>query len=271
MTKRSLGLLGLAAFALSAGAQDKVEPKDRILRLFLDEFIAVTPGTGQFPASFKMGTDDGPDSEKPVREVKFKQPFKMAKYEMTQELYEAIMGKNPSRWPGPRNSVEKISWHEATEFCKKATDAMRERKLLTAEETIRLPTEAEWEYVCRAGTTTPYSFGDKVADLGEYGWFTGNAKGNDPPVGKKKANPWGFYDMHGYIWEWVQDAWQPTYEGAPTDGSARDAKDAKERVGRGGAWTEKAENCRSATRGHWPADTRSDAIGFRCVLEKTGK
>lgn len=271
MTKRLLGLLALAFFTLSAVGQEKADPKDKILRLFLDEFIAVTPGTGQFPASFKMGADDGPEHEKPAREVKFKQPFKMAKYEVTQELYEAVMGKNPSKWKGARNSVELTSWHEATEFCKKATAGLRERKLLTAEEAIRLPTEAEWEYVCRAGTTTRYSFGDKAENLGEYGWFTGNAKGNDPPVGKKKANPWGFHDLHGYIWEWVQDAWHPSYEGAPADGSARDAQDAKERVGRGGAWTEKAENCRSATRGHWPADTRGDAIGFRCVLQKTSK
>ena len=100
---------------------------------------------------------------------------------------------------------------------------------------IRLPTEAEWEYACRAGTTTAYSFGDDVKQLGDYAWFKGNAKGNDPPVGKKKPNPWGLYDMHGYIWEWCADAWHPSYEGAPSNGSAWDAADAKERVIRGGA------------------------------------
>ncbi|MBL8798713.1 MAG: formylglycine-generating enzyme family protein, partial [Planctomycetia bacterium] len=230
MTKRLLALLSLAFCTGGALAQDKVEPKDRILRLFRDEFIRVTPGMGQFPAAFKMGADDGADSEKPIREVKFKRPFDMAKYEVTQELYETVMGKNPSRWKGPRNSVEVVSWHEANEFCKKATAELRTRKLIGEDEVIRLPTEAEWEYVCRAGTATRYSFGDKTEELGDYAWFTGNAKGNDPPVGKKKANPWGFYDMHGYIWEWVQDAWQPNYEGAPSDGSARENPQAKERV-----------------------------------------
>ena len=84
-------------------------------------------------------------------------------------------------------------------------------------------------------------------------------------MGAKKPNPWGFYDMHGYIWEWCADAWHPSYEGAPADGSAWQKEGAKERVMRGGAWTEPADRCRSAARGHAPAETRSDAIGFRCV------
>jgi len=255
-------LLLLTAFALPLAAADPKDRQDDVLKLFASEFVAIAPG------SFKMGSDDGPAAEKPVRTVTFKQQFRLAKYEVTQELYEAVMGKNPSKWKGPRNSVEVVSWDEANEFCKKATTALRARKLIGADESIRLPTEAEWEYACRAGTTTRYSFGDKADDLGEYGWWTGNAKGNDPPVGKKKPNPWGLYDMHGYIWEWVLDAWQPNYDGAPTDGSARGSKDAKERVARGGAWTEKADACRSAHRGHFPAETRSDAIGFRCVLAK---
>ena len=261
-------LLVLAAVALPLAAADPKERKDDILKLFVSEFATIAPGMANFPASFKMGAEDGRDNEKPVRTVTLKRPFKIARYEVTQELYEAVMGANPSKWKGPRNSVEVVSWAEANDFCKKATAELRERKLIGADESVRLPTEAEWEYACRAGTTTRYSFGDKDGDLGEYAWWTGNAKGNDPPVGKKKANPWGLYDMHGYIWEWVQDAWHPNYEDAPTDGSARDAKDAKERVARGGAWTEKADACRSAYRGHYPADTRSDAIGFRCVLTK---
>ena len=277
MNTRLICLASLALMAVSPVAdvpgspkdpKEKPDPKEVILRRFLDEFVALTPGTGQFPASFQMGSADGPDSEKPVHAVKFKNPFRLAKYEVTQELYEAIMGKNPSRWKGPRNSVEMVSWEEANEFCRKATAELRQRKLLAEGETVRLPSEAEWEYACRAGTATRYSFGDDVKLLGDYGWFTGNAKGNDPPVGKKKPNGWGLYDMHGYVWEWTLDAWHPSYEGAPADGSARDAKDAKERVARGGAWTEKAEECRSATRGRFPVETRTPAIGFRCVLQK---
>jgi formylglycine-generating enzyme required for sulfatase activity len=264
----ALPCFALAVCLVAADDKDKPDAKDKILRLFVEEFVAITPGTGKFPASFDIGSADGPDSEKPVHKVTFKSPFRLAKYEVTQELYEAVIGKNPSRWKGPRNSVEMVNWNEANEFCQKVTAELRQRKLIGADETVRLPSEAEWEYACRAGTKTAYSFGDKADELGEFAWFTGNAKGNDPPVGKKKPNAWGLYDMHGYVWEWVQDAWHAAYEGAPTDGSAREAKDAKERVGRGGAWTEKAEDCRSATRGHWPIETRSAAIGFRCVLAK---
>jgi formylglycine-generating enzyme required for sulfatase activity len=269
--KQSIPLLAallLALATLPASSQDKADPQQAILKRFFDEFVLLTPGKDKFPASFQMGSADGPDTEKPVHTVTFKYPFHMARYEVTQELWQAMMRSNPSKWKGPRNSVEKITWDEAVEFCKRATEQMQKLKLLGSGDIIRLPSEAEWEYACRAGTTTRYSFGDDVRMLTDFAWYTGNAAGNDPPVGKKKANPWGLYDMHGYIWEWCQDSWHPSYDGAPTDGSARDIKDAKERVARGGAWTEKAEQCRSAARGHWPAATRSDAIGFRCVLKK---
>jgi formylglycine-generating enzyme required for sulfatase activity len=261
----ALGVL-VAAFAGGGGASSQPADTDAILKRFADEFIPVTPGKGKFPASFVMGTEkDGPASERPAHKVTLRRPFALAKYEVTQELYQALTGKNPSRWKGPRNSVEKVSWDEAVAFCRKATQELRRLERLGKGEVIRLPSEAEWEYVCRAGTATAYSFGDDAGALTQYGWFTGNAKGNDPPVGAKKANPWGFFDMHGYVWEWCADAWHPNYEGAPADGSAWGAEGAKERVIRGGAWTERAERCRSAARGHAPAETRSDAIGFRCV------
>jgi formylglycine-generating enzyme required for sulfatase activity len=197
--------------------------------------------------------------------VTLQRPFAIARYEVTQELYEVMSGRNPSRWKGPRNSVEMVNWNEAQKFCRDTTAEMRKLKLLDEQEEIRLPTEAEWEYACRAGTTTRWSFGDKVADLPEHAWFNGNAKGNDPPVGKKKPNSWGLYDMHGYVWEWCQDAWHPNYEGAPADGSARDSADAKRRVLRGGSWADDAEASRSAFRREAAAEQRSDAIGFRCV------
>jgi formylglycine-generating enzyme required for sulfatase activity len=248
------------------GTGARQDPKaEAILKRFVDEFIPVTPGKGKFPAAFMMGSETGPKSEQPAHKVTLRKPFSMAKYEVTQELYQVIAGNNPSRWKGPRNSVEMVSWDEAVVFCRKVTQELRSRGLLDKGEVIRLPSEAEWEYVCRAGTTTAYSFGDDPKELTTYAWFTGNAKGNDPPVGVKKANSWGFYDMHGYVWEWCADAWHPTYEGAPDDGRPWSANDAKERVIRGGAWTETAERCRSAYRGHEPAGTRTAAIGFRCV------
>ena len=263
-------LLGLTVLAMTPSPTPAKDPdadaKNKILRLFLSEFVELTPGKGKFPASFTMGSDgDAPDTEKPAVKVKFAAPFSMARFEVTQELYEAVMGKNPSRWRGVRNSVEMVSWDDANLFCRKATAALRELKQLSDKEEIRLPSEAEWEYACRAGTTTRYSFGDKEADLKEYAWFKGNSKGEDPPVGKKKPNAWGLYDMHGYVWEWCADAWHKDHEGAPTDGTARAAKDVKERVVRGGSWNDGADAARSAFRQGRPADTRSDAVGFRCV------
>jgi formylglycine-generating enzyme required for sulfatase activity len=236
------------ALAAAASGEDPAAPdaKDRLLRRFADEFVTLTPGAGKFPASFRMG----PEGEKSQVTITFPKgtSFAVARYEVTQELYEAVMGRNPSKWKGPRNSVEMVSWTEASDFCRKATQEMKKRKLLGEGEVIRLPAEAEWEYACRAGTTTRYSFGDDAADLKDHAWFKGNSKGEDPPVGRKKANAWGLYDMHGYVWEWCADA-DPT----------------KERVLRGGSWNDEAERCTCAFRHHAAADYRSDTVGFRCV------
>jgi len=262
---------GLAA-ALTISGVERKSPADRkeaILKLFVEEFVPLAAGKGKFPAFFLMGSaKDAPKEEQPVVKVTFRAPFAMARYEVTQELYEAVMGRNPSKWKGPRNSVEMVSWKEANEFCRKVTAALRERKLLGKDEIIRLPSEAQWEYACRAGSTTRYAFGDSADDLKNYAWFKGNSKGEDPPVGKKRPNAWGLYDMHGYVWEWCADAWHDSYKGAPTDGSSWEQKDAKERVARGGSWNDGADQCRSAYRQHFRADERSDTVGFRCVRSK---
>jgi formylglycine-generating enzyme required for sulfatase activity len=249
--------------------QEPAPGTDKLLQRFLDEFTLLTPGQGKFPASFVMGSDkDAPPQEQPAHKVTVSYAFAIAKYEVTQELYAAIIGKNPSKWKGPRNSVEMVNWTEAREFCKRITQELRQRKMLGDDEVIRLPSEAEWEYACRAGTTTKYSFGDDAKDLGDFAWFTGNAKGNDPPVGVKKPNPWGLYDMHGYVWEWCLDAWRADYQGAPADGSPVTGEQVKKRVIRGGAWTESADSCRSAFRVGAPVETRTAAIGLRCVKTK---
>jgi formylglycine-generating enzyme required for sulfatase activity len=258
------------AFCLTAVADDAKKgtgDKDAILKRFAEEFVSLTPGKDKFPATFVMGSD-ATDAEKPSHKVTLKSPFAINRYEVTQELYEAVMGNNPSKWKGPRNSVEMTTWDDAVEFCKKVTTELRTRKLLGDDEVIRLPSEAEWEYACRAGTTTAFSFGDKVEDLSDYAWFRGNSKGYDPPVGAKKANPWGLYDMHGYLWEWCQDNWQPTYEKAPTDGSAVEIKKDTSRVLRSGSWADEADTCRSAYRMKKAADFKDDRIGFRCVKSK---
>jgi formylglycine-generating enzyme required for sulfatase activity len=270
----AFGFLSLCVMG-GIGAQDKELPdpmprKAAILKRFAEEFVPITPGQGKFPESFMMGTDKGGhDNERPAHKVTFKYSFAMAKYEVTQELYHVVAGSNPAKFRGLRNGIDRVSWHDAVAFCEKATKQLRDAKLIGANERIRLPSEAEWEYCCRAGTTTAWSFGDDVADLGKYSWFKENSAKEDPPVGAKLANPWGLYDMHGYVWEWCQDTWHPDYTGAnprPDDGRAWESS--TDRVLRGGAYPDPPDMQRCAFRHHAPADTRTGAIGFRCVKEK---
>lgn len=256
-----------------------------LLKTFHKEFVEITPGKGKFPKSFLMGSTTGAKNEQPVREVTFGYSFQFAKYEVPQNLYQAVMGGNPSRWKGPRNSVEEFDFDEAASFCKKITGMLRAAKLIQTDEEIRLPTEAEWEYCCRAGTKTRYSFGDKAqsdsqinakepkkaALLDPYGWHTGNAAGNDPPVGALKPNAWGLYDMHGYLWEFVVDDWQDDYKGAPSDGTARHGDAKSRRTIRGGSWREAFPELTSSARRGVDRKFHRDDLGLRCVLAKVEK
>jgi formylglycine-generating enzyme required for sulfatase activity len=239
-----------------------------LLKTFREEFIQVTPGKGLFPESFVMGSDAGPSGERPAHRVAFAYDFHIARYEVPQNLWEAVMGDNPSRWKGPRNSVEMLSWEEAQSFCRRATNLMQAAGLIEKTQQIRLPSEAEWEYVARAGTNTRYSFGDDAGSLNEYAWHTGNAAGNDPPVGAKKPNPWGLYDIHGYLWEWCADkSWHASYNGAPGDGASWDEEgDPERRVLRGGSWKDQAAQLASSFRRPEAAGLRDDAVGLRCLL-----
>jgi formylglycine-generating enzyme required for sulfatase activity len=242
----------MGAVLLLAGAQDP-----DVLKVFREEFVDIPAG------SFTMGSAQ----EKPAHKVTFARPFRIARYEVPQNLWKRVMGDNPSKWKGKRNSVEMLSFAEAVEFCRKTTDLMREAKLIEATQEIRLPTEAEWEYCARAGTATAYSFGDDVAELDAHAWHAGNAAGNDPPVGAKIPNGWKLYDIHGYLWEWCVDVWHDSYEGAPADGSAwTDGGDASKRVLRGGSWKDKAAALTSSYRRPAPAELKDDAVGLRCVL-----
>ena len=254
----------------------------KLLKTFVSEFVAITPGKGKFPRSFQMGSTSGTDSEQPVHKVTLAHSFSIAKYEVPQNLYEAVMGSNPSQWKGPRNSAEMFSWKEARSFCEKTTRLLRDANLIGKNEEIRMPTEAEWEYCCRAGTKTIYSFGDSATKdgdkdkqasiLDEYGWHTGNASGNDPPVGAKKPNQWGLYDTYGYLWEFVADEWHDSYKAAPSDGSCwSEDNDAKHRVMRGGAWTDRYEKLTSSYRMRVASDFRSPAVGLRCVKASVRK
>lgn len=249
-------------------AADPTAEQLSLLQTFHSEFVAITPGEGKYPATFTMG-DDRETAAKPAHAVTFQHRFAIAKYEVPQNLWEAVMGSNPSKWKGKRNSVEMLSYDEALEFCRRATELMRAAKLITNDEVIRLPSEAEWEYCARAGTTTTYSFGDNADELGKYGWFNGNAAGNDPPVGAKAPNAWGLYDMHGYLWEWCSDPWHDSYTAAPSNGTAwTNAGDEMQRVLRSGSWKDKAPWLASAVRRAAPRKLLDDAVGLRCVLSR---
>lgn len=240
----------------------------KLLKVFRSEFVQITPGERGFPKHFQMGRQEGgSDSERPVHKVTITHSFGVAKYEVPQNLWQAVLGSNPSRWKGPRNSVEMLSFAEAEQFCKKATEWMRAAELIEPTQRIRLPSEAEWEYFARAGTDTVYSFGDDPKKHGDFAWSTENAAGNDPPVGAKKPNAWGLYDIHGYLWEWCADSQHLNYDGAPTDGTVwLDGGDARRRVLRGGSWKDRPDQLTSSHRRFAPAATRDDAIGLRCVL-----
>jgi formylglycine-generating enzyme required for sulfatase activity len=216
------------------------------------EFVLVPAG------QFMMGADKGDDDEKPVHAVRLSKPFYLGQYEVTQGQWQAVMGSNPSRFRGnPNLPVEQVTWEDVQAFMRK----------LNARESgtpYRLPTEAEWEYAARAGTTTDYSFGDDPRLLGEYAWYAENAERKTHPVGQKKANTWGLYDMHGNVWEWVQDWYSKPYpSGSVTDpqGPASGAV----RVYRGGSWITHARNCRVSYRNDQAPGGRVVYVGFRLL------
>ena len=169
------------------------------------EFVLILPG------SFTMGSDKGQQSdEKPAHKVTLTKPFYLGKFEVTQEQWEKVMGSNPSNFKGPKLPVEQVSWNDCQSFLAKLQEKSNGQK-------FALPTEAQWEYACRAGSTGDYCFGDGDANLGEYAWYSSNAGNQTHPVGGKKPNAWGLYDMHGNVCEWCNDASGSYSSGAVSD------------------------------------------------------
>jgi formylglycine-generating enzyme required for sulfatase activity len=207
---------------------------------------------------FTMGSDKGEDDEKPPHQVRVT-PFAMGKFEVTQAQWRAVMGSLPDvSFKGDDRPVETVSWNDAQAFCRKLSQ-------LTGKQ-FRLPTEAEWEYAARAGTTTEYSFGDDDKLLDQYAWYRNNSGDQTHPVGQKRSNQFGLYDMHGNVWEWVQDVWHDNYQNAPKDGSAwLSGGDSSYRVLRGGSWFGYSDFCRSANRGNFSPGVRVSFYGFRVV------
>ena len=209
---------------------------------------------------FLMGS---PDSDKDVdadehlqHRVRITKPFYLGKYLVTQEQWEAVMGDNPSHFKGPKNPEEMVSWEDCQQFLKRLNDKVGGGK-------FQLPSEAQWEYACRAGSETRYCFGDDSSKLGEYAWYDANSGNKSRPVGGKKPNAWGLSDMHGNVWEWCQD-WRKDgyYKQSPVD-DPTGAATGSSRVYRGGCWIYPAWCCRSAYRGHGEPGLRCSGLGFR--------
>jgi formylglycine-generating enzyme required for sulfatase activity len=207
---------------------------------------------------FDMGSLDGSDDEKPVHHVRITRGFWMGKYAVTQRDWQQWMGHNPSESDSGRHPVEKVSWEDAREFLRRLS--------AQGEGMFRLPSEAEWEYACRAGSKGKWCYGDDEGRLGEYAWFAGNAGDSPHEVGLKRPSIWGLYDMHGNVREWCED-WYGEYPAGPVTDPKGPASGGH-KVVRGGSWYSQAGDTRSAFRYGGTPDFRNYHFGFRCVREQ---
>jgi len=212
-------------------------------------------------------------TEAPQHSVRITKPFYMGKHEVTQAQWEALMDGNPSKFKNPSNPVEQVTWNDIQPFLAKlnkpVTPAGTSSKPERPDTTIQyaLPTEAQWEYACRAGTTTAFGHGDNPAGLWQYAEFSGNSGHRTHPVGPKRPNAWGLYDMHGNVYEWCSDWYGADYYAQSPPADPTGPLDGSTRVVRGGGCTCLAALCRSAWRRHFAPDTRHFFLGFRLVCK----
>jgi len=262
-------LLAVLGSALVVSAQ---EPKPgSTIENSIGMKLAYIPA-GEYMRGSPESDKDASGDEKPQHKVRITKGFHMGTTEVTQGQWKAVMESEP--WKG-ESFVRKganypasyVSWEDAVEFCKKLSE--KEKK------TYRLPTDAEWEYACRAGSKTKYSFGDDAASLGEYAWYYKNAEdvGEEyaHAVAQKKANAWGLVDMHGNVWEWCSDRYGSDYYGKSPGDDPAGPSSGSYRVYRGGCWSSTAGLCRSAIRYGYVPSYRSDYLGFRLALSPSGK
>jgi formylglycine-generating enzyme required for sulfatase activity len=272
----SLPLVGLALLGCQNGTPPSTtQAPPTITTQSGIEMVLVPAG------SFMMGSRAGREDERPVHPV-WVDSFLIDKHEVTQAEYEKLgqieAFPNNSHFKGPDLPVEQVTWPQAARFCN-ARSRLEGLQPCYNEETgacdfqadgYRLPTEAEWEYACRAGTDADYSFGNETRKLGDFAWFADNSGKKTHPVGQKKPNAWGLFDMHGNVAEWCQDVYDKGYYQASPEKNPRGPTDGKEYVLRGGSWKSAADALRSAYRlgespGFSDACLARDAIGFRCV------
>ena len=207
---------------------------------------------------FLMGSNKGEPDEQPVHRVKLDKGFFMSHTEVTQAQYCAIIGGNPSHFKGDNLPVDSVTWNESVAFCK--TLSLREG------ETYRLPAEAEWEYACRAWTSTQFGFGESESNIDNYAWRYSNSGWQSHPTGTKKPNAFGLYDMHGNAWEWCADWYGKDYYSKSPELDPTGPVRGNLRVLRGGSWCRNASFCRSANRDWYGPDHRNPSNGFRVVM-----
>ena len=218
------------------------------------------------PGEFVMGASPGDPhalpAEAPAHLVTFRMPFYIGRYPVTQAQWQTVMEDAPSSRQGnpAQLPVDSVSWERCVEFCRRLSEM--------SGSTVRLPSEAEWEYACRAGSASIYAFGDNPFDLKDYGWYRDNAGGLSQPVGLLSGNAWRLHDMHGGVSEFCLDAWHTDYVRAPADGRPWiDGGDPHRRILRGGSLQDPAEYCRSSHRNYGEPDVPSTDRGLRVVLE----
>jgi formylglycine-generating enzyme required for sulfatase activity len=271
--KTIASLLATTLVLLAGCGQENKEPIDsKGVKTACGMVMALAPA-----GEFIMGANDGPIDAKPAHAVKV-DAFLMDRHEITQEVYAKVMGKNPSRQKHPKNPVEQVTWSDAVKFCN-ARSTQEGLEPCYSPQTwacnfaasgYRLPTEAEWEYACRAGATNRYYFGDRTEDLKSNAWFDGNAQGKPHPSAHWKPNAWGLFDMTGNVWEWCNDIYGVKYYRTSPAENPRGPEQGEKRVLRGGAWSSKADNCASWTRncdepGFTDVCLTMDSNGFRTV------
>jgi formylglycine-generating enzyme required for sulfatase activity len=214
---------------------------------------------------FEMGNHKKPTDrttiETPRHHVCIEKPYYLGETEVTQKQWEDVMGSNPSKVKAHDRPVDRVSWNDVQEFIQRLNEKDRGQY-------FRLPTEAEWEYAARAGSTTDYSFGNDDGSLAKYAWY-GNLgyKGSSHEVALKEPNEWGLYDMHGNVWEWVSDWYAPNYYAESPEKNPQGAETGKYKIYRGGSWVGKATNLRSSVRFSALPVTRTHDLGFRLVRQ----
>jgi len=243
------------------GGKTKSQPKELTVDLGKGiklEMVLIPAG------EFLMGSPDSDKSgradERPQHRVRITRPFYLGKYLVTQEQWQAVMGNNPSEFKGPKNPVDSVGWEDCREFLKRLNKLFVHTGIKAS-----LPTEAQWEYACRAGSTTRYFYGDEDAKLAEYAWFNENSLEKTHPVGQKKPNAWGLYDMHGSLFQWCADWYDGDYyKSSPTSDPCGPSSGSLH-IDRGGCWNSLPRGCCSAFR-HTNSPRPDHFIGLRLLV-----